>query len=125
MCLISKSKWTIAKGDIICYKHLYAIKKKPFWKRLFSFFKYYYRTPYMRFKVNDIHLRAKGSEEVIFSNGEFIIKGGFIHTYKYLLYSYTQDQANHMFKCIIPDGTKYYIGDGEYASKEIIILERL
>lgn len=124
MCLISKSKWTIAKGDIICYKHLYAIKKKPFWKRLSSFFKYYYRTPYMGFKVNDIHLRAKGSEDVKFLDGEFIVKGGFIHTYKYP-YSYTQDQADHMFKCIIPDGTKYYIGDGEYASKEIIILERL
>ena len=124
MCLISKSKWTIAKGDIVCYKHLYTNKKKPFWKRLFSFFKYYYRTPYMGFKVNDIHLRAKGSEDVKFLDGEFIVNGGFIHTYKYP-YSSIQNQTNHVFKCIIPDGTKYYVGNGEYASKEIIILERL
>ena len=124
MCLISKSKWTIAKGDIVCYKHLYTNKKKPFWKRLFSFFKYYYRTPYMGFKVDNIHFKAEGNEDVLLFNGEFIIKRGFIHTYRYP-YNFIQDQTNHMFKCIIPDGTKYYIGNGEYASKEIIFLERL
>lgn len=78
----------------------------------------------MRFKVNDRHLRAKGSEDVKFLDGEFIVKGGFIHTYKYF-YGSIQNQTYHVFKCIIPDGTKYYVGNGEYASKEIIILERL
>lgn len=123
MCLISKSKWTIAKGDIVCYKCLYPIKKKPFWKRWFSFFKYYYITPYRYSKIKDKILKPKEKHDgVMIIDDKYVIEEGFIHTYNTF---YKPSSKYHIFKCIIPDGTRYYYNELGFASKEIIFKERV
>jgi hypothetical protein len=54
------------------------------------------------------------------------VTDGFIHTFSSnpLHYNYFLD--GHVFKCVIPKGTKYFIGnDGDYASEQIIFVEQL
>jgi hypothetical protein len=51
-----------------------------------------------------------------------IVNDGFIHVYKCPRYQFGQIT----FKCIIPKGTKYFIGlHGDLAGKKIIFLERV
>lgn len=53
------------------------------------------------------------------------VGSGFIHTYRSILLDCVIRRV-HVFKCIIPKGTEYFIGiDDDYASKKIIFLEQL
>lgn len=111
----------IADRDIICYKKVQQVgkdayitpctnaeipieciqNKVPFEAQILSKFKFIWRH--------------------VFGFGRFV-EDGFIHTY----------QADNgwgfykVFKCIIPKGTKYFVGiQGDYASERIIFLEKL
>ena len=52
-----------------------------------------------------------------------IVEDGFIHSY---VYNPSPSFLYTIFKCIIPKGTKYFIGDDhDYASEQIIFVEQL
>ena len=54
-----------------------------------------------------------------------IVESGFIHTYRNR-YFIPFIRHEFVFKCIIPEGTEYFIGiNNDYASERIIFLERL
>ena len=58
-----------------------------------------------------------------FSN---IVTDGFIHTFSPSIPPRDLFCSECVFRCIIPKGTKYFIGEGaEYASEQIIFRERL
>lgn len=135
MCLIKNKKYhphnrpLIAEEDIVCYKQLYINcqnklvtpcihipiptkciqknrkKRIPFKAEILNVFEFIWR-----------HVLG-------FSN---TVEDGFIHTFssapEYKLFC-----NDRVFKCIIPKGTKYFIGEdeSEYASKQIIFIERL
>lgn len=128
MCLDKNKKYhpfnrpLIAKEDIVCYKQL----------QITSFGEYV--TPYTYVKVPIECLKNKVPfKAIILNKSKFIWKhilgfsnvadNGFIHSYLYIPWHhwlYTN------FKCIIPKGTKYFIGqDGDYASEQIIFVEQL
>ena len=135
MCLYKDKKHhpfnrpLIAEEDIVCYKQLYLNcanmlvtscryilvpikciqknkrKRVPFKAEIVNKFKFIWR-----------HVLG-------FSN---IVEDGFIHTFsskepfRYLFWH------DRVFKCIIPKGTKYFVGEhGDYASEQIIFVEQL
>ena len=54
------------------------------------------------------------------------VTDGFIHTFASVPPYYNLFWNNRVFKCIIPKGTKYFIGDDDdYASEQIIFVEQL
>ena len=58
-----------------------------------------------------------------FSN---VVADGFIHTFSSAPLYQSLGWGDRVFQCIIPKGTKYFIGlDGEYASEQIIFGDRL
>ena len=127
MCLVKNKKYhpfnrpLIAKEDIVCYKKLgqdgeniyttpctdtqvpiECIQNKiPFKAQILSKFKFIWKH--------------------VFGFGRFV-EDGFIH-------SFQEDDgySNYaVFKCIIPKGTKYFVGyDGVYASEQIVFIEQL
>ena len=127
MCLLKNQKFhphnrpLVAKEDIVCYKKL-----KEFVKNI-------YFTPCADTQVpieciqDKVPFRAE-----IFYKFRFIwrhilgfsnwVEDGFIH-------SFQEDdgyRGYETFKCIIPKGTKYFIGeDGDYASERIIFLQKM
>lgn len=126
MCLYKDKKHhpfnrpLIAKEDIICYKKLAEIGNA-------------YITPYTYIQVPIECIRDKVPFKAqILSKFKFIwnhilgfnnlVEGGFIH-------SFQKDPTWSeyvTFKCIIPKGTKYFIGEEwDYASEQIIFVERL
>lgn len=55
-----------------------------------------------------------------------IVTDGFIHTSSLEIPHYNLFWRDRLFKCIIPKGTKYFIGNCEdYASEQIIFVEQL
>lgn len=127
MCLIKDKVFhrhnrpLIADRDIPCYKKLQQVGKNT------------YITPITDTQVPIECIQDKVPFEAqILSKFKFIwnhilgfgrfVEDGFIHSFQeddgYRLYE--------VFKCIIPKGTKYFIGyEGEYASERIIFLEKL
>lgn len=135
MCLIKNKKHhpfnhpLIAKEDITCYKELRVNfanilitphtnvvvpikcvqknkrKRIPFKAEILNKFKFIWR-----------HVLG-------FSN---IVEDGFIHTFSLSIPHRDLFYCNRVFKCIIPKGTKYFIGeDNDYASEQIIFVEQL
>lgn len=137
MCLFKDKRFhphnrpLIAKEDIVCYKilHLNYITKM-------------FVTPYTRIpipieciqknKIKRIPFKAEILNKFRFicrhvlglSN---IVTDGFIHTYSSEISYYRLEFRDCVFKCIIPKGTKYFIGEHEnvYASEQIIFVEQL
>ena len=125
MCLISKYKKAfIADEDIYCYKILSMNSRGE------------YRTHYLKQPVNDSIIngnetfKAIGDEEIVKQQYKSIfsyryhIGKGFIHTYdrKRAIVQRCNWHSlyNKIFECVIPKGTKYYMGENDdYASKEI------
>ena len=126
MCLFKDKKFhphnrpLVAKEDIICYKKLQQIGDTHF-------------TPCIYDQVPIKCIRDKVPFEAqILSKWKFIwkhilgfsnkVEDGFIHSFQ------TDDgfRGYATFKCIIPKGTKYFIGFREvYASERIIFLEKM
>ena len=128
MCLIKDkerhpfNRPLIAKEDIVCFKQLELSDS------------YGYLTPCTYSIVpteclkKKVPFKAKIRNEIVFiwrhvlgfSN---IVEDGFIHSHvdnPPFRFLYTT------FKCIIPKGTKYFIGDDQdYASEQIIFVEQL
>jgi len=128
MCLYSsKENANIAEEDIVCYKVLY----QPY------IFVKHYLTPYQYIEIsNDIidgksYFIAKGEGNVIYDDKsrKYLVTDGYIHTYANL--NMAEESlyltANMViFKCIIPKGTKFYVGWREdYASEKIKFIKKI
>lgn len=127
MCLVKNKAFhphnrpLIADKDIICYKKLRQIEETV------------YVTPctYIQVPIECIQDKVP-FEATILHKFSFIwrhvfgfvdfVEDGFIHTYQ-------EDNGRRnyeVFKCIIPKGTKYFVGiHGDYASEQIIFAEQL
>lgn len=136
MCLIKNKKYhpfnrpLIAEEDIVCYKHLYINCNNEF------------ITPHTRALIpikciqKNMKKRIPFKAEIL-NKFDFIwrhklgfskiVTDGFIHTYSSAPPYYNLFWGDRVFKCIIPKGTKYFIGEceDEYASEQIIFGERL
>jgi hypothetical protein len=111
----------IAKEDIVCYKQVCIFGDGT------------YITPYTVDTIpiecieNKVPFKAKIAKIFNFFwhhvlGTSSIVNDGFIHVYTYPRYQWNRI----LFECIIPKGTKYFIGiSNDLAAKEIIFLERL
>ena len=136
MCLIKDKKHhpfnrpLIAEEDIVCYKQLYVNyngeivtpcthipvpikciqknqrKRVPFKAEILNKFRFIWKHV---FGFSDV------------------VTDGFIHTFSSEPAHYNLFWSDRLFQCIIPKGTKYFIGIGEheYASEQIIFGDRL
>lgn len=131
MCLFKDGKYhphnrpLIAEEDIVCYKQVCRFRN--------DILTPYYTTPYINTIIpmecieNKIPFKAEIVEKfrffcchVLGTSG--IVNDGFIHVYTYP----RQNWGNITFKCVIPKGTKYFIGlQHDLAAKKIIFLERV
>ena len=127
MCLFKDSKYhprnrlLIAKEDIVCYKQVHRYSYGL------------YETPHTNTIIptecieNKIPFKAKILNKFRFFCYHIlgttnIVADGFIHVYEYPL----QQFAFSTFRCIIPKGTKYFIGtNDDYASEQIIFMRRV
>lgn len=127
MCLLKAKRLhpfnrpLVAKEDIVCYKKLYQFTKNV------------YFTPCTKVQVPIECIQHKVPFEAqILSKSEFIwrhilgfsncVEDGFIHSFQESGYS----SSFMTFKCLIPKGTKYFVGmQGDYASERIIFLKRM
>lgn len=127
MCLFKDDKYhphsrpLIAKEDIVCYKQVCRLKDGT------------YITPYIKTIIptecieNKVPFKAKIDKKFRFFcyhvlGTTLIVSDGFIHVCKHPQYQFGQ----MTFECIIPKGTKYFIGSlGDLAAREIIFLERV
>lgn len=127
MCLFKDNKYhhnnrpLIAEEDIVCYK------------QIFTYIDGTYMTPYTNTIIptkcitNKVPFKAKIIDKFEFFcnhilGASLFVDDGFIHVYKYPRYKF----GLTTFECIIPKGTKYFIGtDGDLAAKEIIFLEKV
>jgi hypothetical protein len=127
MCLFKDEKYhphcrpLIAEEDIVCYKQVDRCSCGL------------YETPYTYTIIptecieNKVPFKAKIDDKFEFFcnhilGTSLIVNDGFIHVYKCPRYQFGQIT----FKCIIPKGTKYFIGlHGDLAGKKIIFLERV
>ena len=127
MCLTKNKNYhplnrpLIAEEDIVCYKQVCPYTSGT------------YMTPYTNTIIptkcieNKVPFKAKIDKKFRFFCdhvlGTTIIAGdGFIHVYEYPQYRF----GWITFKCIIPKGTKYFIGNcGELAVRKIIFLEKV
>lgn len=127
MCLYKAKKYhpfnrpLIAKEDIICYKQLETVH-----------FRYVTPCAYSMVPTECFNKKIP-FKAVIIDKAQFIwrhilgfsnvVTDGFIHSHvdnpsPYFLYT--------TFKCIIPKGTKYFVGEHrDYASEQIIFVEQL
>ena len=134
MCLVKDKRYhvfnrpLVAEEDIVCYKQLYVNYKGEI------------VTPYTNIPVPTKCIQKNKKKRVpfkaeILNKWKFILRhvlgfsnivtDGFIHTFSSPPY-YSLGWGDCVFQCIIPKGTKYFIGeDGEYASEQIIFGERL
>lgn len=127
MCLFkdkrlhSNNRPLIAEKDISCYKNLQQIRSNVYITPCT-----YAQVPVeciqdkVPFKAVILHKLVFIWRHVLgFSN---CVEDGFIHSFQ------EDDGSRHytQFKCIIPKGTKYFIGKyGDYASEQIIFEEQL
>lgn len=127
MCLFKDNKYhpndrpLIAEKDIVCYKQVDRCSCGL------------YKTPYTNTIIptecikNKVPFKAKIVNKFRFFcyhilGTTSIVGDGFIHVYDYPPYQF----GWMTFKCIIPKGTKYFIGLREdLAAKEIIFLEKV
>jgi hypothetical protein len=127
MCLFKDDKYhphcrpLIAEEDIVCYKQ---VDRCPCGL---------YATPYTDTIIptecieNKVPFKAKIDKIFKFFcdhilGTTLIVDDGFIHVYKYPQYQ----RGWTTFECIIPKGTKYFVGlRGDLAAKEIIFLEKV
>lgn len=145
MCLYTKQKkQLIAAKDIVCYKVLE-------YRKLFNEWGLY--SPYARTKFEEGGLYSdiyKVVKSYCYSSGEDMIDKGCFHSIatlkeakimlKYIrnvVHPYTTpDYYLRIYKCIIPKGSAYYIGNYEiepfinkraksYASKKIKIIKKV
>ena len=135
MCLVKDKRYhvfnrpLIAEEDIVCYKQLYVNYMGEI------------TTPYTNTPIpikciqKNQRKRVPFKAEILnkfgfvwnhvlgFSN---IVEDGFIHTFSFAPCYLDLSRNERIFKCIIPKGTKYFIGnDDDYASEQIIIGDRL
>lgn len=135
MCLVKDKRYhvfnrpLIAEEDIVCYKQLYI-------NWLGESTAPYTNTPIpikciQKDKRKRIPFKAK-----VINKFEFIwdhvfgfshlVADGFIHTFSSVPSYFDLHRNERIFQCIIPKGTKYFIGnDGDYASEQIIFGDRL
>ena len=130
MCLTTKQVYPfIAKEEIVCYKLIEEKRNLFGWKWV---------TPYQYFRVSKSMvagkrlLRARGRRRYyshIFGN---LVGGGYIHTFsnnKYAkdVYETMSVAGYHLFECVIPVGTEYYVSDDkqEYASRSIRFISQI
>ena len=130
MCLSTKQAYPfIAEEEIVCYK---LIEKKR------NLFGWKWVTPFKGFRVSKSVvsgkrlLRARGRRiyyRHIFGN---LIGGGYIHTfsnneYEKDAYEIMSVAGYHLFECVIPVGTEYYVSDTEqeYASRSIRFVSQI
>lgn len=121
------NKPLIAKEDIICYKKLYLSSENTL------------VTPYTKIVIPKKCVQKNKRKRIpfkaeILNKFEFIwrhilgfsniVTDGFIHTRSLTVPYYELSHGDRVFKCIIPKGTKYFIGkDDDYASEQIIFVE--
>lgn len=138
MCLTTKTKEPLyAEEDIVCYKVVKESKAEgcP------------YMTPYEESLIHEKAIKGiwmfvahgiKKIEESNSLNTSYDIGEGYIHTYKYLphgkyMNEYMElhhDGEFHLFECIIPRGTEYYVGSDlngftSYASERIKFVKKI
>lgn len=119
MCLTVLDKnHHIAESDITCYK-LFKIKSGKL------------VTKYQEFEVDPTkELVARGRLDIVKCNEEWEINGGVIHSFSTilgaLLYS---ERSTVLYECVIPKGTKYYIGkfsaSGSYGSEKLTLIRKI
>lgn len=119
MCLTVLDKnHHIAESDITCYK-LFRIKNEKL------------VTKYQEFEVDPTkELVARGRLDIVKCNEEWEINGGVIHSFSAilgaLLYS---ERSTVLYECVIPKGTKYYIGkfsaSGSYGSEKLTLIRKI
>lgn len=141
MCLIVNKgqRYRIAKKDIPCYK---VVSKLEYRIGYSDDTFYVYCSPYQTRKISNDEVEGKIPYS---ANGEFNsgvqmlgehrgIGMGAIHTYvnPYYLATPTGSEIKtlEVFECIIPKGTKYYIGKDQsgrdsYASEKIVFKEKI
>lgn len=100
-----------AKKDIICYKYL--IKGK--YPRSF-----YYGKDYIMGKKESIKFKFKEKISKRINIGFHSYKEKEL-TFLYQKYVYEDRKDTKCYKCIIPQGSRYYENDFEYVSEQIII----
>ena len=119
MCLISNFDYpSIADRDLTCYKIYILINK-------------WYKSPYQKADMPKIGELATTSLQ---ESGTYLIEKGF-HSFVSLLsaineanlFTTVHNYETYVFKCTIPEGTKYYEGSfnciPSYCSESIIIEE--
>lgn len=132
MCLETKSKSRIAVGDIVCYK---ALSYSNIDSDALV-------TPFMRTPVNKRILsgkclfHAKGKQRILpasYAPGNYGVQvdKGFIHVWKDAEFA-MKIHKGPIFKCIIPEGTRYYdgrfngwIGYDSMCAEKIRFVERI
>lgn len=126
MCLITNSNYIIAEENIIGYKILY--KRKLRFPRAPFMHKLYIRN--IKYKLKDLYTIPTCK------SGVYKIREGF-YCYKELYLarfallqmqdSWISSENLKLYKCIIPKGSKYYIGsdDGELSKTSIIVSNQI
>ena len=143
MCLVIKKgqRYQIAKEDIPCYKIIKKLTYRVGYSDSDDTF-HIYCSPFQTKKISHAEVEGKipyiaytpFTGGYLMENGERAIGAGAIHTYvkPYHLLTPTANELNHLeeYKCIIPKGTKYYVGKDQteresYASERIIFKEKI
>lgn len=139
MCLTAKRNcFRYAKEDIECYKVVKKVKCGSVYKKIHGV-DFVYETPYLNVIISEDIISGKepmlahGKCETTRSDGECCIRSGYIHTFSDYpnawCFNRQHREEYHVFKCIIPKGTRYakgyFGGVGAYASKKIIFIEEM
>ena len=143
MCLVAKNNncFRIARKDIVCYKVIAIYTAKGNYAKAIGNDKKYL-TPYRKVEIpweiiiGAEPMKAFGKCTTIRSGTECIIDSGYIHTFaeypKQWLVNINDSHPYHVFKCIIPKGTRYVKGtfygstlSESYASKQIVFIEEV
>ena len=135
MCLYKNKKHhpfnrpLIADKDIVCYKQLWVNWNNavvtPITKTLIPI-KCIHKNKKKRipFKAEILNKFKFIWKHVFGFSNE--VTDGFIHTFSSEPFHYNHFWSCRIFKCVIPKGTKYFIGYNEdYASEQIIFVEQL
>lgn len=143
MCLIAKNNhcFRIAHKDIVCYKIMAVYTYNENYAKVIGCDKKYL-TPYREVEIpwevisGAEPMKSVGKCKTVRSGTECMIDSGYIHTFaeypKQWLINIGDSHPYHVFKCIIPKGTRYvkgtFCGGGffeSYASKQIVFIEEV